>query len=283
VAAVHLKVLLLDELVNGRDPQGIRWVRGLLRSLASEGRAVLVSSHLITETATTADHLVVIGQGRLLADTTVAELASRRFLPRRGIHSSSSTVAPSTRQEACDAHVHEDRPSGRYQFPHVVHMEWIKLRSLPSTWCTLALAVAASTGIAVAAGPEHASRSIATSLFINGSLIGMLIGVLLSGVLGVLVMTGEYTSGTILATLAAVPRRPLILAAKAAVYGVVALVTGEAAASLSFLLGRIALGHGITAPTLAEAGVLRAVVLTGVPNISPYVHIEIKEVMPVIS
>jgi ABC-2 type transport system ATP-binding protein len=70
-------VLLLDEPVNGLDPRGIRWIRGLLQSLAAEGRAVLVSSHLISETALMADHLVVIGQGRLLADTTVAELSGQ--------------------------------------------------------------------------------------------------------------------------------------------------------------------------------------------------------------
>ncbi|MDR3033655.1 MAG: ATP-binding cassette domain-containing protein [Kitasatospora sp.] len=70
-------VLLLDEPVNGLDPEGIRWIRGLLRSLATEGRAVLVSSHLISEMALMADHLVVIGRGRLLADTTAAELAAR--------------------------------------------------------------------------------------------------------------------------------------------------------------------------------------------------------------
>src|SRR5215469_11730144 len=70
-------VLLLDEPVNGLDPEGIRWIRGLLRSLAAEGRAVLVSSHLISEMALMADRLVVIGKGRLLADTTVAELSSR--------------------------------------------------------------------------------------------------------------------------------------------------------------------------------------------------------------
>ena len=69
-------VLLLDEPVNGLDPEGIRWIRGLLRSLAAEGRAVLVSSHLISEVAQTADDLIVIGQGRLLAHTTVAELAA---------------------------------------------------------------------------------------------------------------------------------------------------------------------------------------------------------------
>jgi ABC-2 type transport system ATP-binding protein len=70
-------VLLLDEPVNGLDPEGIRWIRGLLRSLAAEGRTVLVSSHLIGELALTADQVVVIGQGRLLADTSVAELSAR--------------------------------------------------------------------------------------------------------------------------------------------------------------------------------------------------------------
>jgi ABC-2 type transport system ATP-binding protein len=70
-------VLLLDEPVNGLDPEGIRWIRTLLKSLAAEGRTVLVSSHLISEMALTADHLIVIGQGRLLAQTTVAELSRR--------------------------------------------------------------------------------------------------------------------------------------------------------------------------------------------------------------
>ncbi|HLM97530.1 MAG TPA: ATP-binding cassette domain-containing protein, partial [Acidimicrobiales bacterium] len=64
-------VLLFDEPVNGLDPEGIRWVRHLLRGLAAEGRTVLVSSHLINEMALTADHLVVIGRGTLIADTSV--------------------------------------------------------------------------------------------------------------------------------------------------------------------------------------------------------------------
>jgi ABC-2 type transport system ATP-binding protein len=71
------EVLLLDEPVNGLDPEGIRWVRDLLRTLAEEGRTVFVSSHLIGELSRTADHVVVIGRGRLLADTTVAELSAR--------------------------------------------------------------------------------------------------------------------------------------------------------------------------------------------------------------
>jgi ABC-2 type transport system ATP-binding protein len=69
-------VLLLDEPVNGLDPEGVRWIRGLLMSLAAEGRTVFVSSHLIAEMALTAERLVVIGRGRLLADTTVAELSA---------------------------------------------------------------------------------------------------------------------------------------------------------------------------------------------------------------
>jgi ABC-2 type transport system ATP-binding protein len=67
-------VLMLDEPFNGLDPEGIVWMRGFLRSLAAEGRAVLVSSHLMSELEGTASHLVVIGRGRLVADTSVADL-----------------------------------------------------------------------------------------------------------------------------------------------------------------------------------------------------------------
>jgi ABC-2 type transport system ATP-binding protein len=67
-------VLLLDEPVNGLDPEGIRWVRELLRALADEGRTVLVSSHLMSEMENTADHLIVIGRGRMIADASVSEV-----------------------------------------------------------------------------------------------------------------------------------------------------------------------------------------------------------------
>jgi ABC-2 type transport system ATP-binding protein len=70
-------VLLLDEPVNGLDPEGIRWLRDLPRSLAGQGRTVFVSSHLINEVVLSADRLVVIGQGRLLAEESVAEFAAR--------------------------------------------------------------------------------------------------------------------------------------------------------------------------------------------------------------
>jgi ABC-2 type transport system ATP-binding protein len=70
-------VLLFDEPVNGLDPEGIRWVRTLMRALAGEGRTVLVSSHLLAEMSNTADRLVVIGRGRLIASTTVTEFVGR--------------------------------------------------------------------------------------------------------------------------------------------------------------------------------------------------------------
>src|ERR671932_1986491 len=66
-------VLLFDEPVNGLDPEGIVWIRTLMRSLAAEGRTVFVSSHLMSEMAITADHLIVIGQGRLIAETSMAD------------------------------------------------------------------------------------------------------------------------------------------------------------------------------------------------------------------
>ena len=67
-------VLMMDEPFNGMDPEGIVWMRGFLRSLAAQGRAVLVSSHLMSELQDTADHLVVAGRGRVIADTSVASL-----------------------------------------------------------------------------------------------------------------------------------------------------------------------------------------------------------------
>ncbi|MFF3213550.1 ABC transporter ATP-binding protein [Streptomyces sp. NPDC002886] len=76
------EVLLLDEPTNGLDPEGIIWIRELMRGLAAEGRTVLVSSHLMTETAALVDHLVVLGRGRLLADTSIEEFIDSRSTPR---------------------------------------------------------------------------------------------------------------------------------------------------------------------------------------------------------
>ncbi|MGC3002628.1 ABC transporter ATP-binding protein [Streptomyces sp. G35A] len=71
------RILMFDEPVNGLDPEGIHWIRGLMKSLAAQGRTVFVSSHLMSEMALTADHLIVIGQGRLLADTSMADFIER--------------------------------------------------------------------------------------------------------------------------------------------------------------------------------------------------------------
>jgi ABC-2 type transport system ATP-binding protein len=68
------QVLVLDEPVNGLDPEGVAWIRGLTRALAGEGRTVLLSSHLMSEMAQTADHLIIIGQGRLIADAPIADI-----------------------------------------------------------------------------------------------------------------------------------------------------------------------------------------------------------------
>ena len=70
-------VLLLDEPVNGLDPEGVLWIRNLMKHLAGQGRTILVSSHLMNEMAVTADHLIVIGKGKLIADSSTADVISR--------------------------------------------------------------------------------------------------------------------------------------------------------------------------------------------------------------
>ena len=92
-------VLMLDEPFNGLDPEGIVWMRGFLRSLAAEGRAILVSSHLMGELQDTAGHLVVIGRGRLVADTSVADLLAAAARGR-------VTLRTTARSEAMTALAH---------------------------------------------------------------------------------------------------------------------------------------------------------------------------------
>jgi hypothetical protein len=151
-------------------------------------------------------------------------------------------------------------PGGQYRFRHAAGMEWVKLRSLRSTWWTLAVTVAGAAGIAVAVG---ANTEDATGDLTNNALAGISLGLLLTGILGVLTATSEHSSGTIRSTLAAIPNRPLVLAAKAAVFGTVALAAGEAAAFVAFFAGRAALPAGLPGPALGQPGVLRAVVLGG--------------------
>jgi ABC-2 type transport system ATP-binding protein len=92
-------VLVLDEPVNGLDPEGVRWLRGLLKRLAAEGRTVLVSSHLMNEMAVTADHLLILGRGRLLADCSTADFVRRYTDPR--VYAATPAIArPALLEEA---------------------------------------------------------------------------------------------------------------------------------------------------------------------------------------
>ncbi len=151
-------------------------------------------------------------------------------------------------------------PTQRYGFGPVARMEWIKLRTLRSTWWTLAITVAAAVGISVAVGTNTKNGS---GDLTNNALAGIAVGLLLTGVLGVLVITAEYSCGMIRTTLAATPNRLLLLAAKAAVFGATSFVVGEIASFLSFLAGTAALPASITGPSLGDPGVLRAVVMSG--------------------
>ncbi len=148
--------------------------------------------------------------------------------------------------------------------------EWTKLRTVRSTVWTLLVTVLAVVGIGALA------TAVTAAHWRNGgiedrfgfdptarSLAGLFFGEISLGVLGVLAMSAEYSSGTIRATLAAIPNRPLVLACKAAVFGVVALVTSEVLTFAAFLLGQQLLKGSTPYATLSEPGVLRAVAGAG--------------------
>jgi len=92
--------IMLDEPFNGMDPEGIVWMRGFLRALAAQGRAVLVSSHLMSELQDAADHLVVVGRGKVIADTTVASLLAAASGDRVRLRTSARTEAAAALQAA---------------------------------------------------------------------------------------------------------------------------------------------------------------------------------------
>ncbi|MEU5623392.1 ABC transporter ATP-binding protein [Streptomyces tendae] len=103
------EVVMLDEPSNGLDPEGIIWIRELLRRMAAEGRTVLVSSHLMNETASFADHLVVLGRGRLLADTPMRDFIDARVRPRVRVRTSDATALKAAlARHGHDAVEHDD-------------------------------------------------------------------------------------------------------------------------------------------------------------------------------
>ncbi|HYB14452.1 MAG TPA: ABC transporter permease [Streptosporangiaceae bacterium] len=157
---------------------------------------------------------------------------------------------------------------GHYGFRTVARMEWLKLRSVRSTWWTLIVLAAGMIGLAilVMAHQHWATMSAADRASFDptsNSYAGLVIGQLAIGVLGVLTVTSEFSSGMIRATLAAVPRRPLVLAAKAAVVAAVTLVAGEILAFAAFVIGEAVLKSPAPHATLGQPGVLRAVLMAG--------------------
>ncbi|MFF9214975.1 ABC transporter ATP-binding protein [Streptomyces viridosporus] len=109
------EVVMLDEPSNGLDPEGIVWIRTLLRRLADEGRTVLVSSHLMNETASFADHLVVLGRGRLLAATPVREFIRARVRPTVRVRTSDPTALKEAL--AREGHAMVEHPDGHWSVP----------------------------------------------------------------------------------------------------------------------------------------------------------------------
>jgi ABC-type transport system involved in multi-copper enzyme maturation permease subunit len=164
----------------------------------------------------------------------------------------------------------EGRPGARYGISGLLRSEWTKLRSVRSTMWTLGITVVLGIGVSVLATAETRAHWLTTSPGnrqgfdpIGTSLIGVFIGQFAIGILGVLVMSAEYGSGTIRATLSAAPRRPLMLVAKVIVFGAVALLVAEVVSFLAFFVGQALLTAPAPHATLSSPDALRAVVGSG--------------------
>ena len=161
-------------------------------------------------------------------------------------------------------------PPGHYRLMHVMRSEWTKLRSVRSIRWLLAAMVAGTLALGItdclveASDWAHmAAASRARFDPTDMSLAGLAFAPLAMGIAGVLVMSGEYGSGLIRATFAAVPRRRLVLAAKAVVLAAVALALGEVTVFTAFLTGQAILAGRAPHATLAQPGVLQAIALSG--------------------
>ena len=325
-------VLMFDEPVNGLDPEGIHWIRGLLKSLAAEGRTVFVSSHLMSEMALTAEHLIVIGRGRLVADAAIEEFVrqssrsdvlvrspaggalagllsqqggdghrenGRRTRRDRPGRRRDRRPGPRARHHPARAHpqarlagggVHGThpgqrglprRPARRYtegcltmtttaivavpaRARDVLASEWIKFRSVRSTYLTLLLAAVAAVSIGYLVTHSDATHwstmtAQARAAFdpVGDSFTGLGIAQLAFGALGVLAISSEHTTGLIRTTFASAPRRRAVIAGKAAVVGTVSLLAGELIAFATFFTAQ----HLNVA--LAHPGALRGVLAAG--------------------
>lgn len=161
-------------------------------------------------------------------------------------------------------------PPGHYRFSGVLASEWTKLRTVRSTVWTLLVMVILGVGLGAIVTSAQASRWSGRTFAqqagfdpTRASLSGLLLAQLAIGVLAVLVVSAEYSTGTIRATLSAAPRRPLVLLAKCAVFGTVALVAGEVVSFVAFLIGQRILQGKTPTASLSDPSVLRAVVSGG--------------------
>src|SRR5664279_5518534 len=203
------EILMFDEPVNGLDPEGIVWIRTFMRSLAARGRTVFVSSHLMSEMALTADHLIVIGRGRLLADTSTDDFISENSAARVRVRSP---------QQQDLARVLAERGAA------AVRSEWTKFFSVRSTmWAlistfvfTVGFAALISWGVSTSYG-QMSVQDRASFDATGTSLVGLTFSQLVIAVLGVLMISTEYSTGGIRGTFTAVPRRLRVLLAKAIV------------------------------------------------------------------
>ena len=156
-------------------------------------------------------------------------------------------------------------PAGRYRLRHVVRSELVKLATVPSTAITLAVTVV--LGLLVTSLVTH-NTAIGRGPFFDSTqvaLTGLIVAALTAGVFGAIVITSEYSSGTMRATLSAAPNRPLLLAAKTGVTAVVTVVVAEVLSFVSFFLGQAILSsRGAPTASIGSSATLRAVVMTGV-------------------
>jgi ABC-type transport system involved in multi-copper enzyme maturation permease subunit len=192
-------------------------------------------------------------------------LSSANVTERSGDHLSAATGG-----EGTSARMRKAMPPGRYGISGLLRSEWTKLRTVRSTVWTLGITIVLGIGVSVLATAETRAHWLTTSPAsqqgfdpISTSLIGVIIGQFAIGVLGVLVMSGEYGTGTIRATFSAAPRRPLVLIAKVIVFGTVALLVAEVVSFLAFFVGQAFLTAPTPHATLGSPGAWRAVVGSG--------------------
>jgi ABC-2 type transport system permease protein len=154
--------------------------------------------------------------------------------------------------------------AGAYGLPSVARMEWRKLRTIRSTYWILLIFAAAMVGVAVMDGTSGPAQPAPSYDPTQNALGGLGVAQLVIGILGVLTLSSEFSTGSIRATFAAVPRRGWVLTAKAAVLAVGTVAAGEALAFAAFAAFRVAAAHGVPHASLGQPGVLRAVLLAGV-------------------